>query len=459
MPEPGDRPAAGRQVAGLASRSPRLPDRPASREPPPISRDPESMSSEPAPALESIPAPDPRKVAIHIDRSGERQLRKRHPWLFEQGVRSQSHEGRTGDIAVVFDHNRNFLAVGLYDPHSTLRVRVLHAGKPIRVDEAFFTRRIAELAEARSGFDPLRTDGFRLVHGENEGMPGFILDRYADTLVLKLYTPAWIPHLRSVLPGLRSLPGVERLVLRLGRKVQARPDELFGLEDGQVLFGSSSPEPVVFLENGMRFECDPVRGQKTGFFLDQRENRARVEQLSRDREVLNVFSYSGGFSLFAARGGARHVVSLDKSRPALDAAERNFALNADDPTISAAQHEVLGADAFQGMKELAEAGRRFGLLIIDPPSFAHRQDDVPRALVSYRRLAELIPALLRPNGLLVFASCSARIGADDFFRTVLRALQGSGREVQEFDRTAHASDHPVGFAQGAYLKCLYAKAP
>jgi 23S rRNA (cytosine1962-C5)-methyltransferase len=200
-----------------------------------------------------------------------------------------------------------------------------------------------------------------------------------------------------------------------------------------------------------------LHGQKTGFFLDQRENRARVEGLAAGKETLNVFAYTGGFSLYAARGGASSVVSLDISAPALAAARRNFDLNRALPGVAAARHELLVEDAFSALARLARDGRRFDLVIVDPPAFAKQQSEIPAALRSYERLAGLALGVLRPGGTLVMASCSSRVGAEDFFAAVRRGAARAGRPLKEFAHTGHPVDHPVSFAEGAYLKCLYAQ--
>jgi 23S rRNA (cytosine1962-C5)-methyltransferase len=215
---------------------------------------------------------------------------------------------------------------------------------------------------------------------------------------------------------------------------------------------------VVFRENGLRFEADPIRGQKTGFFLDQRDNRARVGDLARGRSVLNAFSYSGGFSLYAARGGAREVTSLDISQPALDAAARHFTLNDDVPAVAACQHELLCADAFEAFEALAEGKRLFDVVVVDPPAFAKKQSEVDRALSAYARLCRLALRVLKPGGELVLASCSSRVSAEAFRDNALSAASRAGRPLRIHEETGHALDHPVGFPEGAYLKCVFARA-
>jgi 23S rRNA (cytosine1962-C5)-methyltransferase len=302
------------------------------------------------------------------------------------------------------------------------------------INRDWFIEKIRDAASIRAPLLQTDTDGYRLIHGENDSLPGLVIDRYADTLVMKLYSAAWIPHLRDVIPALQAIQPFERFVIRASRSIDLPP------------MGDTPSEPIIFRENGLTFAADVVHGHKTGFFFDQRDNRARVRALAEGRRVLDVFAYSGGFSVYAAAGGASHVTSLDVSAPALDAAVQNMKLNK-----LAVEHRTLVMDAFAGMESLHQQHERFDMVIVDPPSFANKSADVRRALASYDRLARLAVSLLTPGGILVMASCSSQISADDFFRTVTLAAT-----LDEIERTGHALDHPIGFVEGAYLKCLYA---
>ncbi len=408
-------------------------------------------------SLARLPVVNERRVALRVTPQAERAIRQGNPWLFAQAIERQSHAGAPGDLAVIFDHKGRFLAVGLYDPTAPIRARLLHVGHPTTIDAAWFQAQIdAAIARRQPLTDDPQTTGYRLVHGENDGLPGLVIDRYEETCVLKLDTPAWVPHLNDVLAALQTAVSPSRVVLRLSRSVQALEDGLYGLKDGVVLWGEPLREPIYFLENGLRFEVEPRQGQKTGFFLDQRENRARVETLAQGKRTLNVFAYTGGFSLYAARGGAPEVVSLDISQPALAAAARNFKLNQQFPGVAAAAHELLLGDAFRALAQLQANRRKFALVIIDPPSFARQQQEVPQALAAYRRLTRLGLGVLRPGGVLVIASCSSRVTAEQFFNVVRETAQAEKRPLQEIARTFHPLDHPVRFPQGAYLKCLFA---
>ena len=409
--------------------------------------------------LANLPRPSGRRLALRVSPAAERAIRSGHPWVFDKAIRQQNVDGSPGDLAVIFDRKNRFLAIGLYAPASPIRVRILAHGQPAQIDADWFMYKVETAAEQRLPLLQTNTTGYRLVHGENDGLPGLVIDRYGETLVLKLYTTAWVPHLRDVLRAVTAVLPPKRIVLRLSRFVQRQEADLYGLFDGQLLWGQPvRNDGVLFLENGLYFEADVVHGQKTGFFLDQRNNRARVEKLAAGKRVLNVFAYTGGFSLYAARGGAKEVVSLDLSQPALANAMRNFKLNRAHEAVAAADHELLVGDAFLTMQQLIANKRRFEMVIIDPPAFAKRQDEVERALTAYGRLVRLGLKLLRPGGVLVMASCTSRVTADQFFELVHKTALGVGRPLQEIERTGHALDHPIGFPEGAYLKCLFAYA-
>lgn len=400
---------------------------------------------------------DVQRIAIHLTPEGERVVRGGHPWLYPEAILRQNRDGRSGDLAILFNRQSRFLAIGLYDPDSPLRVRILHKGRPVTINRAWWTEQFRRAAELRQPLLATQTDGYRLAHGENDGFPGLVVDRYADSYVMKLYTAAWLPHLDDVVAGLTAVAHPQRLLLRFSRAIQESMTA-HGLTDGYCLLGSPPDGPIEFLENGLRFAADIVAGQKTGFFFDQRENRARVEGLANGAVVLNAFAYTGGFSLYAARGGAREVVSLDLSRPALDAAAANFALNQNHPAVAACRHELVAGDAFEEMARMGRNGRSFDLVIIDPPAFAKKASEVARAQKAYARLVRLGLLLLRPGGTLVMASCSSRVTADDFFKLVHETARGEKRPLREIARTAHALDHPIRFPEAAYLKCLFATA-
>lgn len=400
--------------------------------------------------MEAVPIP---RLRLRITATAETIIRSGHPWLFADSIRAENRPGRLGELAVIFDRNDKFLAIGLFDPESPIRVRVLHRGKPATIDTAWWRGRLKQTLARREGFFDAQTNGYRCVNGESDGWPGLVLDRYDRTFVLKLYTAAWLPWLDEVVGSIRAALHPQRLVLRLSRNIQSLAKEHGHRDDGQLLLGEKPDGPVVFLESGLRFESDVLQGQKTGFFLDQRENRRRVESLARGRDVLNAFSFSGGFSLYAARGRAKSVMDLDLSEHALAAARRNFALNQADPGVAACRHECVRADAFEWLA--AKAARKFDLIVLDPPSLAQREAERARAIGAYRQLNADGLRWLAPGGVLVAASCSAHASAEEFFGAVRQAARESARPFTEWQTTGHAPDHPATFPEAQYLKTIY----
>lgn len=377
-------------------------------------------------------------------------MRAGHPWIFADSIKSQNRAGALGELAIVYDKWDNFLAIGLFDPHSPLRVRVLHAGKPQIVNDAWWKERFASALRLREPLFDESTTGYRCLHGESDGWPSLVLDRFGDTAVLKLYSAIWFSRLNEIVSLVRESLPAQRLVLRLSRNVQRLAPAT--IADGAVLFGPAVPAPVVFRENGLVFEADVLKGQKTGFFLDQRENRAKVGALARGRSMLNTFSFSGAFSIYAARGGAVAVADLDISAHALEAARRNFTHNS--AVVGNCAQELIKADAFDWLRQTR---RRFGVVVIDPPSFAKKESERESALKAYARLAALGIEHVEPGGILVAASCSAHVDADEFFATVRDAARKSGRVFKELETTGHPADHPAKFPEAFYLKCIYAR--
>lgn len=407
-------------------------------------------------ALDRLPEPGGRRVAVRISRDAVRQVRSGHPWVFESSITSGDPQARTGDLAVLFDGERRFVGLGLYDEGSVIRVRVLHQGRPVPITEAWWQQRFAAAIELRAELlASTATTGFRCIHGENDGLPGLVVDRYAAALVVKLYTAAWVPHLPTVVPLLQGLLSSDVVVLRLSRSLKG--DGASGLDDGTVLAGSAPQGPILFRENDLVLEADVIAGQKTGHFLDQRDNRRLVGAMSTGARVLDVFACTGGFSLSAAAGGARAVHSVDASPHALAAAQRNFAHNDDLAAVRSCRLQTTAGDAFEVMSDMADTGRRFDVVVVDPPSFAQRQANVEGALRSYRRLARLAAGLVEDGGLLVHASCSSRVATDDFVTMVHQGAADAGVRLDEIRRTGHPVDHPVGFQHGAYLKAVFAR--
>lgn len=402
-------------------------------------------------------------LAVRLTPDALRHVRKGHPWVFDgsiasvRGGRNGDGTGEPGDLAVVFDDRRRFVAVGLWDPTSPIRIKVLHAGTPRPVDASLWRDRLRSAASLRAepAADPTTT-AWRVLHGEDDGMPGLVLDRYGDVAVVKLYSPAWFPHLGTILDVVEDELEVASVVVRLARSVAAGelPD---GVADGVVVRGGSPAERVEFRERGLRFTADVRRGQKTGWFLDQRDNRSRVGRLAHGARVLDVFCCGGGFTVQAAAGGATHVHSVDLNRHAIADTARHLAMNRSTGAVGRVRHTATVGDAFEVMADLGRAGRRYDLVVVDPPSFASSRREVGGALRAYSRLTSLAVAILRPGGTLMQASCSTRVGPDDFERAVHAGADRGGTRLEVFGRTGQPPDHPVRTAERAYLKAVFAR--
>ncbi len=399
--------------------------------------------------------PDGPRIAVRLKRKALAPVRQGDPWVFEDSIENQSRDGAPGDIAIVFDPKGAFAGAGLYDPGSPVRVKLLTTEpKMPPMGPELFRELARRAAELRKGKIPGNTDAWRLVNGDSDNFPGVVADKYANAMVCKFYSAAWLPWAGDVAAAIaETVPDVDSLVIRLSRELaRLGTKERHGIADGMIF----SPDPrwnavQHFRENGITFEADLVRGQKTGFFLDQRDNRLRVGKLAANRDVLNVFSYSGGFSLYAAAGKAGSVASVDIDPHAIELCNRIFELN---PACRNVPHEGLVGDAFGILADLYKKKRFFDIVVVDPPSFAKSAAEVPGALNSYGRLARLAAKLVRKDGILVFASCSSRVDADTLFSTVENA---AGRPLEVFDRTFHAADHPSRLARTNYLKCLFSR--
>lgn len=347
----------------------------------------------------------PKTLAVRLTAQGERHLRAKHPWIYSDSVESLKGDGKSGDLAVIFDRKKNtFIGVGLYDPDSPVRIKMLHTGSPTKIDVHFFHSKIAEAYALRAPILETDTNSYRLLNGENDGFPGLIVDVYNEVLVVKVYSLIWCSYFDELLQLLLSTSECSTSVMRLSRNVQRHPDLPNEWSDGSILSGTLPDTTIRFKEHGITLGADVINGHKTGFFLDHRNNRKRVGELSRGKEVLDIFSYAGGFSVHALAGGAREVTSLDISSKALEVARANVSLN-----FPEAPHKTITGDAFEVMAQLAKERKTYGIVIVDPPSFAKKASEVDGALRAYQRLTALAIPLVEKGGILLLASCSARV--------------------------------------------------
>jgi 23S rRNA (cytosine1962-C5)-methyltransferase len=390
------------------------------------------------------------RIAFKIKKAAEKSVLQGHPWIFESSIIKQNKEGLAGDLAIIFNQrNDKFLAIGLYDPASPIRIRILHKGKPIQVNTSFFESKIKKAAVIRSSLLETETTAFRALYGENDGLPGLVIDIYNDIGVLKLYSEIWSPYLDIIISSLTKIYPLTAIVVRLSRLLQKRG---LTLEDGDIIWGKIENEEIIFQEHGLKFKANLIKGHKTGYFLDHRHNRLKIRQLTENRKVLDIFSYAGGFSVNAIAGGAAEVTSLDLSAQALAKAKENVALN-----FEQANHKIMVADAFEGLNQLIANHEKFDLIICDPPSFAKSEKEIQKALHSYKRLVKLVVPLINSNGILLMASCSSRVEKESFFELITGEIKNCGRPFEIMETTTHDVDHPEGIKELSYLKSIYIK--
>ncbi len=388
----------------------------------------------------------------------DKSVRQRHPWIFSGSVAAVHGQPASGQTVIVRSADGEFLARAAFSPQSQIAARVWTWNEVEPVDEHFFARRLTQAIESRAALAG-RTNALRWVNAENDNLPGLIVDHYAGFAVCQFLATGAEYWKDTIAAVVAAQPGVRGVYER--SDVDVRAKEGLPSRTG-VLSGEAPPESVEVWEADtpgtdgprVRFAVDIARGHKTGFYLDQRENRAVVAALARRQEVLNAFAYTGAFSVKAWQGGASAVTSLDSSGPALALARRNLALN------GMSDSGVVEGDVFKVLREYRDTERRFDLIILDPPKFAHTENQIRKATRAYKDINWLAFRLLRPGGHLVTFSCSGLVNEDLFQKVLFGAALDAGRDVQIIRRLGQATDHPVllTFPEGAYLKGFLCRA-
>ena len=392
-------------------------------------------------------------VKLELQKDLARHLRGGHPWVYNRAL-ERAPPGLAPGAIVDVTSGGKFVARGYYDPLGSVRVRILTRDPAEAIGPIFWRRRVARAVALRRAYVlSQETDCARLVHGEGDGLPGVVVDLYGRFAVLKLYSAGLSPHRGAIVEALRGEVALDGVY---GRDEEIdRTDEEDELSDrdsppakGRVLWGAEPPAEQVVRENGMRIAVDLRAGQKTGYFLDQRENRFALRRFARGRvRAANCFAYSGGFSVSAALGGAREVTSVDRDAAAIQLARRNFELNGIDP----AAHGFVAGDVLEFLR--GEQGP-FDLIVLDPPAFAKSQKAVPAALDGYASLHRAAFQALAPGGILATASCSARVSPEEFAGAIREAAAKTRTELQLLEEKRQPPDHPVlpAFPEGRYLK-------
>lgn len=392
----------------------------------------------------------PKRLAVKLNSKGEQFVVKGHPWVFSNNITKINDGAKSGDLAIIFSKNKNrVIGLGLYDANSPIRIKMLHSShEKAEINAVFFKNKIEDAFKKRQPLLKTNTNSYRLLFGENDGFPGLIADVYASVLVVKIYSEIWLPYFETITPSLQQTSQAETVVVRLSRSLEQ--SKLHQLNNGEVIYGTLENEVVEFVEHGVHFSANVIKGHKTGYFLDHRANRKQVGEWSSGKTVLDVFSYAGGFSIHALANDAKEVTSLDISKQALEIAIENGKLNQYSGT-----HKTIVGDAFLELKKLIKNKVTFDVVVIDPPSFAKQASEIELAKKKYAQLAELGQQLTSKKGLLVLASCSSRVLAQDFYDINNQVLSRTNRPYKIVLKTAHDIDHPISFPEGAYLKCGY----
>lgn len=379
----------------------------------------------------------------------ERSLLQRHPWIFSGAVDTVTGDPAPGATVTVTSATGEPLALAAWSPVSQIRARVWTFDPGATIDAAFFAAAVQRAASARAQLFDAGHTAARLVHGESDGLPGVVADRYGDVTVVQLLAAGADAWREAIFDALATLPGTACIVERSDADVRT----LEGLPSRSGVVRGTLPAPLTIVEGGLTYEIDPLAGQKTGFFLDQRDNRALVRSLATGRRVLDAFCYTGGFTLAALAGGASEVLAIDSSGDAIAQGRANLARNASLPAMRATW---VTADAFADLRRLRNAGATYDLVVLDPPKFAPTAAHAQRAARAYKDVNLLALKLLAPGGLLATFSCSGGMPADLFQKVVAGAALDAGCDAQILGRLGPAADHAVAlaFPEGHYLKGL-----
>lgn len=375
-------------------------------------------------------------LVLRLNRDLARTIKRGHPWVYADALRDLPR-ANSGTPAVLLDNKKGQpVAIGFYDPASPLAFRVCDATGLSKLDGRWAERRLRDALTLRASlFDEqaadIQTTGYRLLNGEGDGTPGLVVDVYGSAAVMKLdgAGPCGFWNASEIAGWLAESSSLKCVYER--RKERGT--------EGRVLVGSIPQHPVPFVEHGLKFTADLVKGQKTGFFLDQRENRHTIRHLARGRSVLNLFAYTGGFSVAAGCGGATQVTTIDLAKPAIDAAVDHWRLNG----LPESAHEALAADAFVFLDEAAHERRRWDIVVVDPPSFAPNQESIPKATTAYQTLIAAGARVTSKGGLLAAASCSSHINLEAFLTICEEGVSEARRRATVLGIHSQPADHPT----------------
>lgn len=388
-----------------------------------------------------------KKLPLTLKKNKEFSLLKGHPWAYAEAFREIPASLRTGDIVEVYSHKQQYLGCGYADKDSKILVRMIPAERDANPEKSVAAL-VRQAVEHRLNlFKNTSTNAYRLINGEGDGLPGLIVDRYAGAISMQIYSLGLEAFLPTILKSLLdSTPGIKWVWRR--NQIRLAKADFAGL-----IYGSNMPAKIEFLENGLKFATDLVNGQKTGFFLDQRDNRHLIRSVATNSNFLNICGYTGAFTIAAIAGGARQTVTVDIAKPALIEAEQILKLNG----YADGNHKMVCADMYEYLKNCA--AKSFDLVVLDPPSMAKSRKDSEKAIRAYRRLNLDGVKVVKSGGLLFTASCTSQVSRAEFLDAVRDAIAASGRRAQIIHESFHAADHPISLShpEGQYLKGLLLK--
>jgi 23S rRNA (cytosine1962-C5)-methyltransferase len=383
-------------------------------------------------------------IRLQLSRDLTRAIKRGHAWVYREALRHLP-QVTPGTKAILLDNRGGKeIAQGFYDPESSIALRICSTQVVEPLNDKWVRKTMAQALGLRKLLFDDKTTGYRLFHGEGDGLPGLVCDIYVKSAVIKFDGQAaehfW--DARGICDWLHTNLGIQSVYL----KQKKREGE------GKLIFGETLEQPVSFLENGITFSADLIHGQKTGFFFDQRDNRMRIKQLTADKNVLNAFGYTGGFSVYAGLGGASHVTTVDLAKPALEAADCHWASN----NLNPLAHESIATDVFDYLESAVKETRRWDLVILDPPSFAQSESSLPRALKAYTKLITLGIAVTQTNGILATSSCSSHVTEEQFIKVCEDGVSQAKRKATLIGRFGLPADHPTPLVMPElrYLKFL-----
>ncbi|MEI8185779.1 MAG: class I SAM-dependent rRNA methyltransferase [Chlorobiaceae bacterium] len=388
--------------------------------------------------------------SLYLKPKEHHRIQKGHLWVFSNELANIPRDIASGETVKLFTHDQKFLGTGFYNPHSLISVRLL-SHKDEQPDHDFFKKKFFEALQLREIiYKNEETDAYRLVHGESDGLPGLIVDRFNKAIVLQAFSAGMDIHLPLICDVLQEMLSPTVIIVRNESPLR----ELEGLTlYKDVIRGERSEAVQTIHDSGITYEVNLFEGQKTGFFLDQRENRKIIRKFAENAEVLDVFTNDGGFALNALYGGARSAILVDASKEALQRSDRNAQLN------KFREYSLVAADAFDTLDQMVESKESFNLVILDPPSFTKSRKNLPGALKAYKRLNKLGLQLVKTGGFLATASCSHHVSEEDFLQSVHQAALSSGCQLRLIHKNSQPYDHPVLLAmpETSYLKfaCFY----